>query len=314
MFHVRNRPVCVKNSLSGTGGGRAASTKRNTTEYCCPLLVHILLPCSFIHERLSLYNPPSFFLLMPASLHRCWCGTSYFHEQTPVCTFITEPLWCGDVREDEDAAPMSRRKNVPFIYFKGNKKSFPRVSKDKMQLCQCSFGHLTSEDLSPPLFPQSSLRAPGRHVFTGTGQTKVRGGETSIWQLRCDPRWETPIGFHGSTVPVPGSPSLAPRPPRRCCRSFCHLRSTPTPPPPRRPTPHWPSGPRHQTSESGHCHHRGSRSLDPSAAPGSENEGWRRWRCDGCHSHQCSSRWSSLCCNITFNQTQKPQAAAHHTN
>lgn len=245
---------------------------------------------------------------MPASLHRCWCGTSYFHKHTPVCTFITEPLWRGDVREDEDAAPMSRRKNFPFIYFKGNTKSFPRVSKDKMQLCLCAFGRSpgqreTSEDLSPPLFPQSSLRAPGRHVFTGTVQTKVRGGKTSTWQLRCDLRWEKPIGFHGSTVPVPESPSLAPRPPRRCCRSFCHLRSTPTPRP-RRPTPRWRSGPRRQTSESGHCRRRGSRSLDPSAAPGSGNEGWRRWRCEGCHSRiNAAALWAP--CAATLHLTER---------
>lgn len=119
--------MCKEQSEWHWGGGRAASTKRNKAEYCRPLLVHILLPCSSIHERLSLCNPPSFFVLTPASLPRCWCGTSYFHKHTPVCTFITEPLWCGDVREDEDAAPMSRRKNFPFIYFKGNKKSFPRV-------------------------------------------------------------------------------------------------------------------------------------------------------------------------------------------
>lgn len=179
---------------------------------------------------------------------------------------------------------MSRRKNFPFIYFKGNKKSFPRVSKDKMQLCQCSFGRSpgqreTSEDLSPPLLPQSSFEGPRETCLHGDRSDQSERGETSIWQLRCDPRWEKPVGFHGSTVPVPESPSLAPRPPRRCCRSLCHS------PPPRRPTPRWPSGPRRQTSESGHCRHRGSRSLDPSAAPGSENEGGRRWRCDGCHSH-----------------------------
>lgn len=31
-------------------------------------------------------------------------------------------------------------------------------------------------------------------------------------------------------------------------------------------------------------------------------------------SYQCCSIVSSLCCNITFNQTQKPQAAQHHIN
>lgn len=117
----------------------------------------------------------------------------------------------------------------------------------------------------------------------GSGQSE-RGGKKG--QLRYDPRWEKPIGYHGSTAPDPGSPALAPGPPLRCCPSFCYLRSGPTPPPCCQ-TPHWPPGPPHQMSKSGRCRYRDSRNHDPSAAPGSEND---RGREDGVmhvHTHRC---------------------------
>lgn len=170
--------------------------------------------------------------------------------------------------------PIFHRKNFPFIDFKGNKKSFPKCTK---QLCPYSFSRCpglreSSEHWSPsvPLSHLHTVLSEGLRKTCPRGDGSDQSERAGEGQLRYDPRWEKPTGCHGSTAPELGSPALAPGPPLRCCPSCCPWRSGPSPPP-RCLMPRWPPGPGRQSSKSGHCRYRDSRNRDPSAAPGSEN-------------------------------------------
>lgn len=76
----------------------------------------------------------------------------------------------------EDLAPIVLRKNIPFIYFKEKKKSFPCVSKGTMQLCPCSFSHCAglrrSQNIGPVQFPLSS---PHCHLWGPEGDVSSQG-------------------------------------------------------------------------------------------------------------------------------------------
>ncbi len=129
-----------------------------------------------------------------------------------------------------------------------------------------------------------------------SGRSTVQAGEDG--RVRRDPQWGTPGACRGSAAPARGSPAHAPAPPLRCCRSFCHSRSSQTLQlrPPHRRTPRWLWWKCHRTWRSGRRRYGGGQSPGPSAARGSEKTVEHEGRDEGGgNTHRCRTHRAGTC-------------------
>lgn len=132
----------------------------------------------------------------------CCCVMAHFQKHTSVstverglrrhvrlfnCFSSAEHPQFGDLKDvsrfQEDIVPIFH-KSFPLVYFKGKKKSFPRVAKGTMQRCPCSFSRCPglreiSDHWSLPVpslvCTLSNVRVWGRRVLAGTLQPKPEG-------------------------------------------------------------------------------------------------------------------------------------------